>query len=186
MRKLIFAINITLDGCCDHTRVEPGEEVFDYHTRLLHEVDVLVYGRKTYELMVPFWPDRARSPSGETRAMSDFAQAFDSVGQIVVFSRTLQGPDGGKTRIVRGDLRDEVPKLKQGHGKDLLTGGVSFPAQLMALGLIDEYRVLVHPVLAGSGRRLLQDVNLPERRNLKLIDSKPFPSGHVALRYLNA
>ncbi|MBW4053677.1 MAG: dihydrofolate reductase, partial [Proteobacteria bacterium] len=111
MRKLIFGINITLDGCCDHTKVEGGEEVLDYFARLTRDVDALVYGRKTYQLMVPFWPDIARSNSGQTRAMSDFAQAFDSVRQVIVFSRSLDQAEGRNARIVGTDLREEILRL---------------------------------------------------------------------------
>jgi dihydrofolate reductase len=184
MRKLIFGINITLDGCCDHTKGDAGDEVHDYFTHLLREVDVLVYGRKTYQLMVPFWPDVARNHSGQTRAMNDFAQAFDSVKQIVVFSRSLDRPEGKNTRVLRTNLRDEIVKLKQEPGKPILAGGVALPCQLMELGLIDEYRFVVHPVLAGEGRRLLDGVILQERLRLQLVESRSLASGHLALRYL--
>jgi dihydrofolate reductase len=184
MRKLIFAINITLDGCCDHTKVDGGEEIHDYFTRLIRDVDVLVYGRKTYQLMVPFWPEVARNHSGQTRAMNDFAQAFDSVNQIIVFSQSLDSAEGKNTRIIRANLREEVLKLKQQRGKAILAGGVTLPSQLMELGLVDEYQFVVHPVLAGEGRRLLEGMNLQERLQLKLVESNSFNSGCVALRYL--
>src|SRR5690242_7633172 len=99
MRNLIFAINLTLDGCCDHTKSSGDEELQEYFTQLLREVDVLVYGRKTYELMVPFWPDVARNHSGQTKAMNDFAQAFTAT-KIVVFSQSLDRAEGENTRIV--------------------------------------------------------------------------------------
>jgi dihydrofolate reductase len=186
MRKVIFGINITLDGCCDHTKGIADEEVHEYFTERMREVDTLVYGRKTYQLMVPFWPDMAQSQSGPTKAMNDFAQAFDSVKSIVVFSRSLDSAaDGNKTRIVRGDLQDEILKLKQEPGKDISTGGVDIPSQLIALGLVDEYHFVVHPIFAGEGRRLLQGVNLPDQQQLKLAESRIFRSGCVALRYVN-
>jgi dihydrofolate reductase len=183
MRNLIFAINITIDGCCDHTKVDGSEEILDYFAHLMRDVDVLVYGRKTYQLMVPFWPDVARNHSGQTRAMNDFAQAFDSVNQIIVFSQSLGKAEGKNTRILRTDLRGEILKLKQAEGKDILVGGVTLPSQLMELGLIDEYQFVVHPVLAGEGRRLLEGTHLQERSKLKLTESKSFKSGYVALRY---
>jgi dihydrofolate reductase len=183
MRNLIFAINLSLDGCCDHTKMNPDEEVHEYFTQFMRDVDVLVYGRKTYELMVPFWPDVARDHSGPTKAMNDFAEAFDS-NKIVVFSRSLNGVERENTSLVRTNLEDEILKLKQEPGKDIATGGVAVPAQLIELGLVDEYRFVVHPVIAGAGRRLLDDVNLPDRLQLKLVDSKVFKSGSVALRYL--
>ena len=182
MRKLIYAINITLDGCCDHTKMVPDEELFDSSIQLIRDVDIFVYGRKTYQLMVPYWPDIAKNPS-ETKSDREFGQVFDSKNKIV-FSRSLDSADDGKTRIVRGTLRDELLKLKQEQGKDILTGGVDIPSQLTELGLVDEYRVVVHPILAGEGRRLMGGVSLQEKLRLKLVDSHIFKkSGCVALRY---
>ena len=182
MRNVIFGINITLDGCCDHTTQFADEEVHEYWTGLLREADLLVYGRKTYELMVPFWPEVAKTQS-ETKALNEFAQVFDSINKIV-FSRTLDSAEDKKTRIVRTDLRDEILKLKQEPGKNILAGGVDVPSQLIQLGLVDEYRFVIGPVIAGEGRRLLDDVSLAERLQLKLVESKVFKSGCVALHYL--
>ena len=123
MRNLIYAINITLDGCCDHTKLSADDEMFEYYAQLTRAVDLLVYGRKTYELMVPFWPDIAKNHSGQTEAMNDFARAFDSKN-IIVFSQMLDTVEGNKTRIVRTDLQEEILKLKQEQGKDILTGGL--------------------------------------------------------------
>lgn len=182
MRNVTFAINLTLDGCCDHTKQIADEEVHEYFTRLVREVDLLIYGRKTYQLMVPYWPDIAKNQSG-TKAENEFALAFDSINKVV-FSRTLDSAEDKNTRIVCTDLRDEILKLKQQQGKNILTGGVSVPSQLIELGLVDEYRFVVGPVIAGEGRRLLEGVSLPERLQLKLVESKIFKSGCVALRYL--
>jgi dihydrofolate reductase len=184
MRNLIFAINLTLDGCCDHTKLIADDEMHEYYADLMRDIDVLVYGRKTYQLMFPFWPDVAKNLSGPTKGMNDFAQAFDSVPRIVVFSQSLEKAEGNKTRIVRTNLQDEIVKLKQEPGKNIATGGVSIPSQLMELGLIDEYLFLVQPIVAGEGRRLFDDVSLPEKLQLKLVESKIFESGSVALRYL--
>jgi dihydrofolate reductase len=183
MRKVIYAINITLDGICDHTKVTPDDELYDHYIRLLQEADVLVYGRKTYELMIPYWPDIAKSQSGDAKE-NEFARAFDAVGKIVVFSRSLAEAEGKKTRIVRPNPRDEILKLKQEPGKNILLGGVDLASQIMALGLVDEYQILIQPTLAGAGRRLLEGVSLPESLKLKLVDSKIFESGNVALRYV--
>ena len=182
MRKLIFAINTSLDGCCDHTKLMADEETHDYFTHLMRDVDLLVFGRKTYQLMVPFWPDIAKSQS-ETKADIEFAQTFVSKKKIV-FSRSLASAEDENTRIVRTNLRDEILKLKQEQGGNILAGGVDVPSQLMELGLIDEYRFVVLPVLVGEGRRLLEGISLPEKLQLKLIESKIFKSGCVALRYL--
>jgi dihydrofolate reductase len=184
MRSLIFAINLTLDGCCDHTKAEGREEVLQYFTHLLRESDALVYGRKTYELMVPYWPDVARNPAAETTASKDFAQAFAAVERIIVFSRSLDGVTDRNTRIARADLREEILTLKSQPGRSILTGGVDLPSQLMALDLIDEYRVVVHPLLAGQGRRLWDGVDLAQSLRLSLVESRSLGSGCVALRYL--
>jgi dihydrofolate reductase len=183
MRNLIYAINLTIDGCCDHTKMIPDEEMLDYHLHLLRNADLFVYGRKTYQLMVPYWPDIAKNPSGETKADIEFAQAFDS-NKIIVFSKTLDKAEGKKTEIVRTNLKDEILKLKQEQGKSILTGGVDIPSQLIQLGLIDEYHIVVHPVIAGEGRRLLEGISLQEKLQLKLVESKIFKSGYVALHYL--
>ncbi|HEY4194678.1 MAG TPA: dihydrofolate reductase family protein [Mucilaginibacter sp.] len=183
MRKLIFAINLTLDGCCDHTKGIADEELHDYHTALLRDADTFLYGRKTYQLMVPFWPNLAKDHSTKARSMSDFARAFNAINQIVVFSKSLDKAEGKNTRIVRGNLRDEVLKLKQEQGRNILTGGVDIPSQLIELGLVDEYHFVVQPLMAGEGRRLLKGVSLPELLKLKLIDTKIFKSGCVALHY---
>lgn len=184
MRNLIFAINVTLDGCCDHTKGIADEELHEYFAQFLRNVDVLVYGRKTYQLMVPYWPDVAKSRSGSTKALNDFAQAFDSVSRIVVFSRSLDRVEGKNTTIARGKLRDEILALKQEAGGDIALGGVDLPSQLMELDLIDEYRIVVHPVIAGEGRRLFDGVSLQERLQLRLVESTVSKAGHVALRYL--
>jgi len=182
MRNVVFGINITLDGCCDHTNQFADEETHEYWTGVLREAGLLVYGRKTYELMVPFWPDVAKTQSA-TKALNEFARVFDSINRVV-FSRTLESAEDRNTRIVRGNLRDEILKLKQEQGKNILVGGVDIPSQLIQLGLVDEYRFVVGPVIAGEGRRLLEGVSLPEKLQLKLVESKIFKSGCVALHYV--
>jgi len=182
MRNVIYAINITVDGCCDHTKTIADEELLEYYTHLMRDVDLLVFGRKTYQLMVPYWPDVARNRS-ETKAEIEFAQTFDSINKIV-FSRSLDSAEGTNTRIVRTNLRDEILKLKKEQGKNILIGGVTVPSQLIELGLVDEYHFVVQPVVAGEGRRLSEGISLQERLQLKLVDSKIFKSGCAALRYL--
>ncbi len=182
MRNLIYAINITLDGCCDHTKQVADDETHEYFTHLMRDVDLLVFGRKTYELMVPFWPEVAKSQS-MTKASNEFARTFDSIPKLV-FSRTLEAAEDRNTRIVRADLHGEILKLKQEQGKNILVGGVDVPSQLIQLGLVDEYRFVVGPIVVGEGRRLLEGVSLPERLELRLVESKVFESGCVALRYL--
>src|SRR5271155_4190596 len=137
MRNLIYAINTTLDGCCDHTKFMPDAETFEYATQLTRDAGTFLYGRKTYQLMVPYWPDVAKEDPAD-----EFAQAFDAVDKIIVFSQSLGSPEGEKTRIVSTGLQDEVLKLKQEPGKNIFTGGVTLASQLAALGLIDEYHIL--------------------------------------------
>ena len=118
-----------------------------------------------------------------TKAENEFARTFDSISKIV-FSRSLESAEDKSTRIVRSNLHDEIVKLKQERGKHILVGGVDIPSQLIELGLVDEYRFVVQPIVAGEGRRLLEGVSLRERLQLKLVESKIFKSGCVALRYL--
>jgi dihydrofolate reductase len=182
MRNLIYAINITLDGCCDHTKTSGGDEILEHFTHLLLDADLLVYGRKTYQLMVPYWPDAARDQSA-TKMTKEFAQRFDSIPKIV-FSHSLDGVEDKNSRIARGTLQDEILKLKKEQGKNILVGGVDIPSQLVQLDLVDEFHFVVHPIVAGEGRRLLEGVPLRETLQLQLVESKILKSGCVALRYL--
>jgi len=182
MRNVIFAINITLDGCCDHTKMIADEEVHEYFTGLMRDVDLLAFGRKTYQLMVPYWPDVAKNHS-QTKAENEFADAFDSISKLV-FSQSLNRAEDTNTKIVRTKAQDEIRRLKQEPGKQILIGGVAVPSQLIELGLVDEYHFVVQPIVAGEGRRLLESISLQEKLQLKLVESKLFKSGCVALRYL--
>ena len=182
MRNLIFAINITLDGCCDHTKTIADEELLEYYTHLMRDVDLQVFGRKTYQLMVPYWQDVAKNRS-ETKAEIEFAQTFVSKNKIV-FSQSLESAEDKNTKIVRTNLQLEIVRLKHEQGKNILVGGVSIPSQLIELGLVDEYHFVVQPVVAGEGRRLSEGISLQERLQLKLVDSEIFKSGCAALRYL--
>ena len=182
MGNLIYTINVTLDGCCDHTKQLANAEKLEYFAHLTREAGVQVFGRKTYQLMVPYWPGVVNDQSA-TRAEIEFARAFDSTRKVV-FSRSLESAADGNTRIVRGNLQDEILKLKRESGKYILVGGVDIPSQLLQLGLIDEYRFVVGPIVAGEGRRLFDGVSLPEKLQLKLVDTKIFKCGSVALRYL--
>ena len=136
--------------------------------------------------MVPYWPDVAKDQSA-SKADREFAKAFESANKVV-FSRSLDSAEAKKgdknARVVRTNLRDEILKLKQEPGKNILASGVDIPSQLIELGLVDEFRFVVYPILAGEGRRLLEGVSLPKKPQLKLIDSKVFKSGCVALHYL--
>ncbi|SMD18531.1 dihydrofolate reductase family protein [Pedobacter nyackensis] len=181
MRNIIYGINLTADGCCDHTKGNGTADIHEYFTDLMRDVDLIVYGRITYQLMVPYWPDVAKSQSG-TKTENEFAQTFNAIDKIV-FSKSLHSVEGN-TRIIRDNLAEEVLKLKQQPGKKISIGGVSLPSQLVALGLVDEFYIVVHPVIVGQGRRLFDDINLVERLNLKLVESKVLKSGSVALHYI--
>ena len=183
MRKVVYGLNLTADGCCDHTKGNASVDIHEYFTQLFHGVDLIVYGRKTYELMVPYWPDVAKSLSGN-KYDNDFALAFDAIPKVV-FSTTLNSADD-KTTIIRGNLAQEFSKLKNLPGKTISIGGVDLPSQLIALGLVDEFHFVVQPKLAGAGRRLMDQTNLADGVNLKLLESKALPSGAVALRYQKA
>lgn len=181
MRNLVFAINITADGYCDHTLFNPSDDVLDYFTQLTLQTGTLLYGRKTYELMFPYWPEVAKSRSGQTDAQNEFAQAFVKVPQVIVFSKTLSGSEGSTTQIIRSNLQDEVQRLKREQGGKIFTGGIDLASKLLKLGLIDEIHLIVHPIIAGAGRRLFDKANFEEK--LKLIESHAFKSGCVALHY---
>lgn len=181
MRNVIYGINLTTDGCCDHTKGRGGEDIHEYFTDLMRDVDLLVYGRKTYQLMVPYWPDVAKNQSG-SKVENEFAKTFDAIDKVV-FSRSLDNVEGN-TRVIRANLAEEFLKLKQEPGKKIAIGGVCLPSELIALGLVDEFCFVIHPIIAGKGRRLLDDTVLQEQLNLKLVGSKMLKSGCVALHYL--
>jgi dihydrofolate reductase len=182
MRKVIYATNITIDGCCDHTKGIADAELHGYFTELLRGMGLLAYGRKTYELMVPFWPEVAKTQS-MNKASNEFAKVFDSIEKLV-FSQTLESVNDKNTTISRAKPEEEILKLKQGEGKPISLGGVSLSSHLIALGLVDEYHFVVQPFIAGEGTRLLKGITLPETLGLKLVDSKVFTSGCVALHYI--
>lgn len=181
MRKLIYGINISLDGCCDHTKFSGGDDIQEYFRELLEEVDMVIYGRKTYELMVPFWPEVAQTQS-LNEAANAFARVFAKL-KLVVVSQSIDSVGDEQTMVVRDNVKEEVLKLKQLPGKAISTGGVALPARLIEWGLIDEFHMVVHPRIVGQGRRLFTEMSLPDSMGLKLIASKTLSSGCVALRY---
>ncbi len=184
MRKVIFDINLSIDGCCDHTKLSGNDEIFEYFTNLFRDIDLFAFGRKTYQLMVPFWPAVAKNRSGTTQAMNEFAQAFDAVDKTVVFSQSLGSVEGKNARIVRTSPRDEILKLKQEEGKNISIGGLDILSQLIEHDLIDEYHFIVHPQLQEKEEGLLDGISLQEKLQLRLDESKVLKSGCVALRYL--
>jgi dihydrofolate reductase len=181
MRKVVFGINMTADGYCSHTDGIADEELHEYFTAVLRNAGVLLFGRVTYQLMVPYWPDIARSQS-ETEATNAFARVFDSL-EKVVFSRTLKQVEAHNTRLLHANLVEEVLTLRQQPGKDICIGSLSLASQLSERGLIDEYHFVVHPVVAGKGPRLFETVKLQDTLRLELLGSKTLQSGVVALHY---
>jgi dihydrofolate reductase len=181
MRKVVFAINITADGYCNHTDMIADEELHDFYTRLLRNASLLLYGRITYQLMVPYWPDVAKNQS-EAGATNEFARVFDSLDKVV-FSTTLKHVDGNNTRIVRANVEEEVLTLRQQPGRDICVGSLSIASQLSDRGLIDEYHFVVHPVVAGKGPRLFETVKPQESLRLDFVGSKTLQSGVIALHY---
>jgi dihydrofolate reductase len=178
MRKIIAAINMTLDGFCDHTGFLPDEEIHEHYRELLSDADAVLYGRITYQLM-QFWQTLVKNPSGE-KSMDDFAKAMDKVPKIV-FSHTLNNVEWESARLAKRDLKEEVLELKQQPGKNIFVGSRSLILQLMKLNLIDEYQLCVHPVIAGAGLPLFENIN--DRTILKLIKTKIFSGGAVILYY---
>jgi dihydrofolate reductase len=178
MRKIVAAINMTLDGFCDHTAGIPDEEVHQHYTELLNEGDAILYGRITYQLM-EYWIPLVKNPSGE-KAMDDFAVAIDKIPKIV-FSHTLKNVVWRSAKLADRTIEEEVSELRHQPGKDILVGSRSLIIQLMKLNLIDEYQLCIHPVVAGSGLPLFENIN--NRTILKLIKTKPFSGGAVILYY---
>ena len=181
MRKIIFAINITADGYCSHTSGIVDAELHDFFTDALRGGDVMLYGRVTYEMMVPYWPEVARDGTDDPSSV-EFARVFDAM-EKVVFSRTLERLEDPHLRLAHRDLVDEARALKQQPGRAILVGSLSVASQLSQHGLIDEYQFVVHPVLAGAGPRLFESVQLPEAVRLELVGTRTFGSGAVVLRY---
>jgi dihydrofolate reductase len=178
MRKIIAAINMTIDGICDHTAGLPDEEIHEHYRELLNNADAILYGRITYELM-KYWQTLVKNPSGE-KSMDDFAMAIDKVPKIV-FSHTLKDTEWDSARLSHKPIEEEVLELKQQSGKDIFVGSRSLIIQLMKLNLIDEYQLCVHPVVAGSGLPLFE--NISDRTIFKLTKTKIFGGGAVTLYY---
>jgi dihydrofolate reductase len=178
MRKLIAAMNMTLDGFCDHTAMGADDEIHQHYTDLLNDADTIIYGRITYQLM-EYWKPFVENPTGE-KSMDDFAAAIENISKIV-YSRTLESVDWKNTELKREIVKDEILELKQRAGKDLLVGSPSLIVALTQLGLVDEYQLGVHPTVVGSGLSLFK--NISNRVDLKLLKTKTFGCGAVFLYY---
>lgn len=184
MRKVIFAINATTDGFYGHEGMVADDDLHQYFTNILKNADQILYGRTTYQLMVPFWPDVARDQSMSV-VSNEFSQVFTSLEKIL-FSHTVKQVEDPNTRLAKKSLADEVNDLKQKPGKDICIGSLSLASQLSQAQLIDEYRFVIHPVIAGSGPRLFDTISLKKTFPLVFLGSESFPSGSIALHYKKA
>ena len=179
MRKLVYAINVTLDGFANHEAAVADDELHEFYTGLLREADAVIYGRVIYELMASYWPFAADNPSS-TPSEIEFANELNAIPKIV-FSKTLAGVEWNNARLSKANAVEEVLKLKGQPGKDLLIGGLSLASTFVNFGLIDEYWFLIQPIVLGSGKPLFKDLH--KKVPLKLIETKTFKSGVVVLHY---
>ena len=179
MRKVILAINMSIDGCVGHMSLPgPDEEVGGYFNDLMRDADLIAYGRKMYEIMFPYWADEA---NWADELDTEFGQRLTAFNKIV-FSRTLANAEYN-ARIVSTDPAEELLKLKQMPGKNIYIGTVSMIPQLAQAGVIDEYHFVIVPVIAGQGPHLVEGDTLAEKLNLELVATKTFKSGWIALHY---
>lgn len=189
MRKIISAMQVTLDGFIEGPNgeldwVETWDDPYD---DLYSQIDTCILGRGMYPGYEQYWRAILADPaailpfSGKVASKHeiDYSHFADKTPHIVL-SKTLEKVDWKNSRIVR-DI-DEIRKLKQQSGKDIYAvGGATLVSSLMNLGLLDELRLVVHPLILGSGKALFKDLN--ERHALTLIESKPLKSGKVSLNY---
>lgn len=179
MRKLVAAINMTLDGFCDHTAMTADDELHQHYTELLMNSGALIYGRITYQLMESYWPMVVKNPTGN-KPTDEFAVIIEDIPKIV-FSHTLNNVEWKNVKLAKGGVQEVVEELKQQPGKDILVGSPSLIVTLLNLNLIDEYQLCVHPVIAGNGLPLFRSVN--DSVILKLVKTKTFSAGSIALYY---
>ncbi len=178
MRPLRYSINVTLDGCVDHREPVAVAELHRHAEGSLARADALLFGRVTYQMMEDAW----RPPASDTLPewTQPFARVIDAAKKYVV-SSMLDEVDWN-AELLRGDLEAAVRDLKAEPGEYLLTGGVALPTALAELGLIDEYELVILPLLAGHGPYLL--AGLPQRLELTLVDWEELGSGVVVMRYV--
>lgn len=178
MRKVKAAINMTLDGICDHTAGIPDEDLHQHYAELLDNAGVILYGRITYQLM-QYWQTLLINPSDQ-KSMNDFAMAIDKVPKIV-FSQTLKNTGWDSAKLASRDIEKEVVELKQQSGKDILIGSRSLIIQLINLNMIDEFQICIHPMIEGKGLPLFDKII--DRTIFKLLKTKTFGSGAIVLYY---
>jgi len=182
MRKLIAAINVTLDGFCNHEAMIADDEIHQHYNDLLRNADTLIYGRKTYQLMESYWPSVVKKPTGN-KPTDEFAVLIDNISKIV-YSRTLKNVDWKNTILKKKIIREEIAELKtrsNGGSKPILVGSPSLIAAFAQLDLIDEYQLAINPTVLGRGLPLFKNVR--DRINLNLIKTKTFGCGVITLYY---
>jgi dihydrofolate reductase len=175
---LTFALNVTLDGCNDHREMVADDELHEYFTQLMDAAGAMLFGRNTYELMEGAWPAVARDENAAP-AMRDWARKLEAKTKYVVSASRRDFPWDNTVRV-EGDLREAVKRLKEDTPQGVLVGSPKLSAALEQLRLIDEYRIVVHPILAGHGPTLFQGV---ERSHLELVSTNRLKSGVMALHY---
>ena len=178
MRPLRYSINVTLDGCVDHRAALADEDLHQVAAEGIRQADAMILGRVTYQMMEEAW--RLETRTIDMPAWTDpFARTIDAVKKYVVSSKLDRVE--WNSELLRGDLGEAVQRLKEQPGKGLATGGVTLPRALAALGLIDEYQLIVHPRVVGHGPTLLS--GLPRPVDLKLVDRRELRSGALVLHY---
>jgi dihydrofolate reductase len=176
---LTFTLNVTLDGCCDHREMIADDEMLDHFTRLIGAAGAMLYGRTTYELMEAYWPAVARDEKA-SRADREWARKLDDMPKYVVSSSRRDFPWNNSFHV-EGDLKEAVTRLKERTPRGVLVGSPMLSAALERLGMIDEYHLVVHPVLAGHGPSLFQ--GLQRSRHLELVSTTRLKSGVMAMHY---
>jgi dihydrofolate reductase len=179
MRKLIAAINMTLDGFCDHTAMIADDEIHQHYNELLSNAGALLYGRITYQLMESYWPSIVKNPTGN-KPTDEFAVLIDNISKIV-FSRTLKNVEWKNTKLKKEVIKEDILELKQQAGKNIFVGSPSLIVAFAKLDLIDEYQLCVQPTILGKGLPLFKNIN--DRINLKLLKTKIFGCDAVTLYY---
>jgi dihydrofolate reductase len=184
MGLLAFSINVTLDGCVDHTEGIVDDETHAFFTRLMDEAGAMLWGRVTYEMMESYWPAVARGDEAATPAMRDWAVTLEAKPKYVV-SSTRQDFPWTNSHHISGDLRTGVLELKNATVGRVLLGSGMLANELDRFELIDEYEFLVHPRIAGHGPTLYQG-GLSSTRRLELVSATPLRNGAVAMHYQRA
>jgi dihydrofolate reductase len=169
---------MTIDGFCDHTAITADDEIHQHYADLLSSAGVILYGRITFQLM-KYWQSVTENPTGN-KSMDDFASIMDNTPKIV-FSKTLKDPEWKSARLANRTIEEEVTELKQQPGKDIFAGSRSLIIQLLKLNLIDEFQLCIHPVAAGMGLPLFE--NMHNRTDFKLLNTKTLGGGAIILYY---